>query len=77
MFPTVITGVVSVVKFAKVGINALRLSGAVLGRIFIGELTWWDAAEFGAPTPGLKLPSRSIHVIARSDGSGTTHHLSD
>ena len=77
MFPTVITGVVPVVNLAKVGTNTLRLSGDVLGRIFLGEITQWDAAEIRALNPGLKLPSRSIHVIARSDGSGTTYHFSD
>ena len=77
MFPTVITGVVPVVNLAKVGTNTLRLSGDVLGRIFLGEITQWDAAEIRALNPGLKLPSRSIRVIARSDGSGTTYHFSD
>lgn len=27
--------------------------------------------------PGLKLPSRPIHLIVRADGSGTTYHFSD
>jgi phosphate transport system substrate-binding protein len=77
MFPTVITGVVPVVNLSKVGPNQLHLSGDVLGRIFAGQITQWDAPEIKALNPALKLPSRPIHVIARADGSGTTYHFSD
>jgi phosphate transport system substrate-binding protein len=77
MFPTVITGVVPVVNLAKVTSNSLRLSGDVLARIFLGEIAQWDAPEIHALNPGLRLPSRPIHLIVRADGSGTTYHFSD
>jgi phosphate transport system substrate-binding protein len=77
MFPTVITGVVPVVNIARIGPNQLRLSGDVLGRIFVGQVTQWDAPEIKALNPGLKLPARAIRVVARADGSGTTYHFSD
>jgi len=77
MFPTVITGVVPVVNLAKVGPNMLRMTGDVLGRVFTGQITQWDAPEIRALNPGLKLPNRPIRVIARADGSGTTYHFSD
>ena len=77
MFPTVITGVVPVVNLAKVGAYQLHLTGDVLGRIFVGQITQWDAPEIKALNPGLKLPARAIHVVARADGSGTTYHFSD
>ncbi len=77
MFPTVITGVVPVVNLAKVGANSLRLTGEVLGRIFAGQVTEWDAPEIRALNPELKLPSRPIRLVVRADGSGTTYHFSD
>jgi phosphate transport system substrate-binding protein len=77
MFPTVITGVVPVVNIARIGPNELRLTGDVLGRIFAGQVTQWDAPEIRALNPGLKLPARPIRVVARADGSGTTYHFSD
>jgi phosphate transport system substrate-binding protein len=77
MFPTVITGVVPVVNLGKIGPNQLRLTGDVLGRIFTGQVTQWDAPEIKALNPGLKLPSHAIRVVARADGSGTTYHFSD
>ena len=77
MFPTVITGVVPIVNLPKVGPNQLHLSGDVLARIFLGQVTQWDAPEIKALNPEVKLPARPIHVIARADGSGTTYHFSD
>ena len=77
MFPTVITGVVPVVNLSKVGPNAMRLSGDVLARIFLGEITQWDAPEIRALNPALKLPARAIRLVVRADGSGTTYHFSD
>jgi len=77
MFPTVITGVVPIVNVARIGANQLHLTGDVLGRIFSGQVTQWDAPEIKRLNPGLKLPSRAIRVVARADGSGTTYHFSD
>ena len=77
MFPTVITGVVPVVNLPRVGSNAMHLTGEVLARIFLGQITQWDAPEIKALNPELKLPNHAIHLIARADGSGTTYHFSD
>jgi phosphate transport system substrate-binding protein len=77
MFPTVITGVVPVVNVAHLGPNALKLTGDVLARIFLGQVTQWDAPEIAALNPGLKLPAHPIRLVARADGSGTTYHFSD
>lgn len=77
MFPTVITGVVPIINLAKIGPDQLHLTGDVLGRIFAGQVTQWDAPEIKALNPGLKLPNRTIRLVARADGSGTTYHFSD
>lgn len=77
MFPTVITGVVPVVNLPKVGANQMRLTGDVLARIFLGQITQWDAPEIKALNPELKLPAHAIRLVARADGSGTTYHFSD
>ena len=77
MFPTVITGVVPVINLAKIGQGQLHLTGDVLGRIFVGQITQWDEPEIKALNPGLKLPNHAIRLVARADGSGTTYHFSD
>ena len=76
MFPTVISGVVPVVNLAKLG-APVKLNGEVLARIFLGEITQWNAPEIVALNPKLSLPNQAIQVIYRSDSSGTTYHFSD
>ena len=55
----------------------LHLTGDVLGRIYTGRITQWNAPEIKALNPDLKLPAHPIRLIARADGSGTTYHFSD
>lgn len=76
MFPTVISGVVPVVNLTKTRVS-IRLDGDVLARIFLGEISSWNAPEIAALNPGETLPNLPIKVVCRSDSSGTTYHLSD
>ena len=50
----------------------LRLSQEVLAKIFLGEITRWNDPQITASNPTLRLPDKSIRVVHRSDGSGTT-----
>jgi phosphate transport system substrate-binding protein len=76
MFPTVISGVVPVINLAKLGAT-VKLNGEVLARIFLGEITQWNAPEIAALNPNLNLPNQAIQVVCRSDSSGTTYNFSD
>jgi phosphate ABC transporter phosphate-binding protein len=53
-------------------ITNLRLSGAVITKIFTGVITSWDDAAIKADNPGIALPKRAIVPVVRSDGSGST-----
>mgnify|MGYP002079385574 CR=1 FL=1 len=77
IFPVAITGIAPVVNLPKVGDGQLRLTGEVLGRIFLGELTQWNAPDIAKLNPGLALPDLPIKVVVRSDGSGTTYNFAD
>ena len=56
------------------GLNGrLRLNGAVLANIFLGNITKWNAAPIKALNPKLVLPDLEIKVVYRSDGSGSTY----
>ncbi len=77
VFPIAITGIAPVVNLPKVGEGQLRLSGGVLARIFMGQITQWNAPEIAQLNPGLALPGLPIRVIVRSDGSGTTYNFAD
>lgn len=76
-FPVAITGIAPVYHLPQVDDGQLRLSGQVLGRIFLGQITRWNAPEIAALNPSLSLPDAAIAVIVRADGSGTTYHFSD
>lgn len=71
-FPTVVGAVA--VSYNLPGVEQqIRLSGDVLARVFMGEITRWNAPEIQRINPGVALPARDIIVVHRSDGSGTTY----
>lgn len=76
MFPTVISGVIPVVNLPKLT-SPLRLNGETLAKIYLGEITQWNAPEIAALNPKQSLPNLPIKVVCRSDSSGTTYHFSD
>lgn len=71
-FPAIIGGTVPVINVAGIKPGELKLSGPVVADIFLGKITKWDDAAIKALNPDAKLPSASIIVVHRSDGSGTT-----
>lgn len=52
--------------------SGLKFTGDVLGQIYAGIITKWNAPAIAKLNPGVKLPDESIAVVHRSDGSGTT-----
>lgn len=71
-FPTVIGGVVPVVNIAGIAPGQIKLSGQVLGDIYLGKITKWNDAAVTALNPGVSLPDAQIQVVRRADGSGTS-----
>ena len=57
-------------------VTNLRLSGAVITKIFTGAITNWNHAEIQADNPGLAMPDKAIVPVVRSDGSGTSAQFS-
>jgi phosphate transport system substrate-binding protein len=55
----------------------LRVSREVCAEIFAGRIRTWADPRIRAANPDLELPNRSIAVIARQDGSGTTFALTN
>ncbi|MEO3713531.1 phosphate ABC transporter substrate-binding protein PstS [Roseateles flavus] len=71
-FPTVIGGVVPVVNIKGVTPGQLKLTGAVLGDIYLGKISKWNDAAITALNPGVALPDATIAPVRRADGSGTS-----
>lgn len=71
-FPAVAGGTVPVVNIDGIMPGQLRLTGKLLADIYLGVVTSWDDDAIVALNPDIALPSRSIVVVHRADGSGTT-----
>ncbi|MDM0020283.1 phosphate ABC transporter substrate-binding protein PstS [Variovorax saccharolyticus] len=71
-FPTVIGGVIPVVNIQGIKPGELKLSGAVIGDIYLGKITKWNDPAIKALNPSLALPDAAIAPVRRADGSGTT-----
>jgi phosphate transport system substrate-binding protein len=71
-FPMVIGGVVPVVSIKGIEAGQLKLTGQVLGDIYLGKITMWDDKAIKALNPKLALPTNPISVVRRADGSGTS-----
>lgn len=71
-FPTVIGGVVPVVNIKGIAPGQLKLSGQLLGDIYLGKITKWTDPAIKALNPTLALPDETIAPVRRADGSGTT-----
>ena len=71
-FPTVIGGVVPVVNIKGIAAGQIKLSGQVLGDIYLGKITNWNDAAIKALNPGVALPDAAIAPVRRADGSGTS-----
>ena len=71
-FPTVIGGVVPVVNIKGIAPGQIRMSGQVLGDIYLGKIKRWNDAALTALNPGVPLPDAAIALVRRADGSGTS-----
>lgn len=71
-FPTVIGGVVPVINVQGIQPGTMRMTGQLLGDIYLGKVTKWNDPAIKALNPSLNLPDSTIAQVRRADGSGTT-----
>ena len=71
-FPTVMGGVVPVINVKGIEPGQLKLTGQVLGDIYLGKVARWNDPAIKALNPTLPLPDAAIAQVRRADGSGTT-----
>ncbi len=72
-FPTVAGAIV--ITYNLPGSPTLKLTGDVVARIWLGQITKWNDPAITSLNPGVNLPDQSIIVAHRSDGSGTTFNF--
>jgi phosphate transport system substrate-binding protein len=76
-FPTVIGGVVPVVNVKGIAPGQLKMTGQLLGDIYLGKIAKWNDPAIAALNPGVPLPDTAIAPVRRADGSGTTFIFSN
>ena len=54
------------------GISSLKLTGDVLAKIYMGQITKWNDPAIAALNSGVTLPSTGIVPVRRVDSSGDT-----
>jgi len=69
-FPTCLGAVVVIYNLP--GTPSLKLTGELVAKIFMGQITKWNAPQIAKFNPDVKLPNLPIIITRRTDGSGTT-----
>jgi phosphate transport system substrate-binding protein len=75
--PETIGSVVAAYNIPSIPDKGLKLTGEVLGDIFLGKITKWNDPKIQSLNPDKTLPGDDIVVVHRSDGSGTTFVWTD
>jgi len=55
----------------------VKFTPEALAGIFLGKIQKWNDPALTQANPGVKFPDKSIIVVHRSDGSGTTYIFTD
>jgi phosphate transport system substrate-binding protein len=63
------------IAFNVNGVTSLNLDGLTAAQIFNGQINMWNDGAIGLQNLGVKLPNEPIHVVFRSDESGTTDNF--
>ena len=74
-FPVVVGPIT--VAYNLPGVKTLKLTGAVIAKIFQAEIKTWNDPAIKSLNPGVHLPSTAITIARRSDSSGTTENFSE
>src|SRR5438128_8206987 len=75
--PETLGGVAIFYNVPELGATNIKLTGDVLARVYLQQVTTWNDPSIVALNPGVSLPMKTIVVVHRSDGSGTTFALTD
>jgi phosphate ABC transporter phosphate-binding protein len=71
--PLVMGAVVPIYNLPKNVDKQLHFTGDTLAKIFMGKITRWNDKELQDANKDVPLPDMAIHVVHRSDASGTSH----
>src|SRR5919199_6097824 len=75
--PETIGSIVVSYNIPEVPNKGLKLTGSIVADIYLGKITKWNDPQIQKLNPDLFLPTQTIIVAHRSDGSGTTFVWTD
>jgi phosphate transport system substrate-binding protein len=75
--PVALGGEGVVYNLSLPGGKRLHLTGPVIAKIFLGQITNWNDPAIAALNTGIHMPDGPITVVHRSDSSGTSYIFSD
>jgi phosphate transport system substrate-binding protein len=55
----------------------LKMTGAVLAKIYLGQIKYWDDKQIKAINKGVTIPHTAITTVHRDSSSGTTYNFTD
>jgi phosphate transport system substrate-binding protein len=73
--PLVMNAVVPIYNLE--GVKNLKFTGPVLADIYLGKIKKWNDDALKELNPDAGLPNKSISVVRRGDGSGTSYIFTD
>ena len=76
MIPWALAGTAVMYNLPNLG-GRLKLTGAILANIYLGNIKAWNATAIKKLNPNLNLPSTNVTPVFRSDGSGTSYNFTD
>jgi len=76
-FPQVVISIVPIVNLPGIAPGQLVLSGDVLSKIYLGQITKWNDPAIEKLNPKLKLPATAVLSVHRADGSGTAFNFTN
>jgi phosphate transport system substrate-binding protein len=65
------------IAFHLNGIRKLKLTGPIVAKIYLGQITNWNDPAITKINKGVSLPNLKITPAFRSDGSGDTYAFTD
>jgi len=74
--PTVLGAVVPAYNIPGVS-GELKFTPDVLADIYLGKIANWNDPRIAKANPGVKFPDKTVTVVHRSDGSGTSYIFTD
>ena len=57
--------------------NNLKLTGPIIAKMYLGQITKWNDPAIAALNKTVNLPAIDVTPVYRSDGSGTTYNFTD